>query len=321
MNVRFSIPMLVAAGLVVGANQAQAQQTNLQSFNDPNITVDMSVLNDGGYSAKPSGPMLASPSGFGRKLIIPGGAMPQSQLYLKPPSGKSLAPARVAKPKPVAKPAPKAVAKATPKAAPKMPAKAPAKAKIAAAPAKPPVAPVAKATPKSDKKKPTQLTAPAKKKPVELTRKSPPPMPPKSAQAKAEPKKQPPKVSIPVPAAKSVEQASVPAAGQALKVGRVLRVAFAGQGTKLTAAAKPELANLAKKLQGSSKLRLQLLAYAGGDNLSSSLARRLSLSRALAVRSYLIENGVRSTRIDVRALGNKTTEQPFNRVDLNIAER
>jgi outer membrane protein OmpA-like peptidoglycan-associated protein len=47
----------------------------------------------------------------------------------------------------------------------------------------------------------------------------------------------------------------------------------------------------------------------------------MSLSRALAIRSFLIENGVRSTRIDVRALGNKTTEEPFNRVDLKVTER
>ena len=68
-------------------------------------------------------------------------------------------------------------------------------------------------------------------------------------------------------------------------------------------------------------MRLQLMAYAGGQTLSSSQARRVSLSRALAIRSFLIENGVRSTRIDVRALGNKTSEEPLNRVDLNVSER
>ena len=56
--------------------------------------------------------------------------------------------------------------------------------------------------------------------------------------------------------------------------------------------------------------RLQLLAYAAGAENESSKARRLSLSRALAVRSYLIAEGVRSTRIDVRALGNKTEAEP-----------
>ncbi|MBT6085598.1 MAG: hypothetical protein HOH22_07570 [Rhodospirillaceae bacterium] len=47
----------------------------------------------------------------------------------------------------------------------------------------------------------------------------------------------------------------------------------------------------------------------------------MSLSRALSVRSFLIDNGIRSTQIDVRALGNKTTEKPINRVDVNLARR
>ena len=63
------------------------------------------------------------------------------------------------------------------------------------------------------------------------------------------------------------------------------------------------------------------MAYAGGGDLSSSKARRLSLSRALSVRTFLIENGIRSTRIDVRALGDKTTEDPVNRVDVVVTER
>ena len=67
--------------------------------------------------------------------------------------------------------------------------------------------------------------------------------------------------------------------------------------------------------------RLQLLAYAAGAENESSKARRLSLSRALAVRSYLIAEGVRSTRIDVRALGNKTEAEPADRVDLLIDRR
>jgi len=273
----------------------------------------------------PGGPMLATPSG--RNLMIPGGKMPYSRLYVEPPSGKRLAPPqpiRMAKPKPAPEPAPAAEPEPAPKAVVKTPEKAPEKPVTAKAPAKPEI------------KEPTKLSAPKKsatapaapKKPVELAKKSPPPMPPKQAPApaKTETKSEPPKVSIPIPATivedkKPTEQAAVPVAGQALKVGHMLRVSFAGQGTKLPAAAKPELANLAKRLQGEGKMRLQLLAYAGGDNLTSSLARRLSLSRALAVRSYLIERGVRSTRIDVRALGNKTSEQPFNRVDLNIAER
>jgi outer membrane protein OmpA-like peptidoglycan-associated protein len=42
----------------------------------------------------------------------------------------------------------------------------------------------------------------------------------------------------------------------------------------------------------------------------------MSLSRALAVRSYLIKAGVRSTRMDVRALGNNVQGSPADRVDI-----
>ncbi len=74
-------------------------------------------------------------------------------------------------------------------------------------------------------------------------------------------------------------------------------------------------------MKGDDALRLQLLAYAGGAAQTPSQARRLSLSRALAVRARLIEKGIRSTRIDVRALGNKSEGGPPNRVDIIITTR
>ena len=75
------------------------------------------------------------------------------------------------------------------------------------------------------------------------------------------------------------------------------------------------------RLKADDQLRVQLMAYAGGAGLSASKARRLSLSRALTVRSFLIDNGVKSSRIDVRALGDKIPDGPSNRVDLNIIGR
>ena len=100
-----------------------------------------------------------------------------------------------------------------------------------------------------------------------------------------------------------------------------MKLTFAADVAKVSEPEQEKLIALAEGLKGRNELRVQLLAYAGGESLSSSKARRLSLSRALAVRSLLIDNGVRSTRIDVRALGNKTTEEPVNRVDVIVAER
>ncbi len=120
---------------------------------------------------------------------------------------------------------------------------------------------------------------------------------------------------------KAEEKAALPPAGPPLAAGRTMQVVFKPAASKLPESAKAGLKALAAKLKGQSTLRLQLMAYAGGESLSAGKARRLSLSRALSVRSYLIENGVRSTRIDVRALGNKTADEPLNRVDVNVAVR
>lgn len=74
--------------------------------------------------------------------------------------------------------------------------------------------------------------------------------------------------------------------------------------------------SLAHKMTSDESLRIELLAYASGTPDTASRARRMSLSRALAVRSYLIKQGVHSTRMDVRALGNNVQGEPADRVDI-----
>jgi outer membrane protein OmpA-like peptidoglycan-associated protein len=64
--------------------------------------------------------------------------------------------------------------------------------------------------------------------------------------------------------------------------------------------------------------RVQLEAYGGAPGDKSSDARRLSLKRALAVRQLLIDDGVPSARIDVRAMGGIDDKGPVDRVDVFI---
>jgi outer membrane protein OmpA-like peptidoglycan-associated protein len=98
-------------------------------------------------------------------------------------------------------------------------------------------------------------------------------------------------------------------------------VSFATGTADLPEAARSLLERTATEMKRDENARLQLVAYAAGTEDASSQARRLSLSRALAVRSYLIEHGVRSTRMDVRALGNKVPEGPPDRVDVMLVRR
>jgi outer membrane protein OmpA-like peptidoglycan-associated protein len=68
----------------------------------------------------------------------------------------------------------------------------------------------------------------------------------------------------------------------------------------------------------SSGSRIQLLAYGGDKGDKGSDARRLSLKRALAIRQVLIDDGVPSERIDVRAMGGADDGGPSDRVDVFI---
>lgn len=61
-------------------------------------------------------------------------------------------------------------------------------------------------------------------------------------------------------------------------------------------------------------------AYAAGQPSDPSIARRLSLARALAVRSVLIHGGIASPRITVLALGDATGDETPDRADITETE-
>jgi len=98
-------------------------------------------------------------------------------------------------------------------------------------------------------------------------------------------------------------------------------VVFEQDSAVLDDSAKTQIRLIEQNLTADDSLRLQLVAFATGSEDNPSRARRLSLSRALAIRSFLVESGVKSTRMDVRALGNKIEGSPGDRVDLVLIER
>ena len=62
--------------------------------------------------------------------------------------------------------------------------------------------------------------------------------------------------------------------------------------------------------------KVQLEAYGGPRGDKSSDSRRLSLKRALVIRELLIEDGVPSEKIDVRAMGGADDNGAADRVDV-----
>ena len=100
-----------------------------------------------------------------------------------------------------------------------------------------------------------------------------------------------------------------------------LTVLFPATVTDIPEEAKPRLRHLAEQVLRLPEAKLQLVAYAGGGESDAGKARRISLARALAVRSYLMEWQISHTRFDVRALGNRFKEGASDRVDIIVVSR
>ena len=171
---------------------------------------------------------------------------------------------------------------------------------------------------------------------------SPPPSPPKLAttqipRASIAASAQVPKARAPAPdialarpaPPKAVKSTKTPAttianAAAPADEGNSVRLMFDQDQTVLAEPMAARLTGLIKSLKADRARRVQLLAYAAaprGDASNGSKARRLSLSRALSVRAFLVGQGVRSTRMDVRALGDRAGSGPANRVDVVIVTR
>lgn len=104
-------------------------------------------------------------------------------------------------------------------------------------------------------------------------------------------------------------------------VGRSYRLAFASGLSKLDGASTALLDEIAGGAKTDRSIRLKLLAYADAAGQTASQSRRLSLARALAVRAYLIDEGVRSVQFEVHANGKKLEGGPPDRVDVIVGKR
>src|SRR5579883_1382047 len=100
------------------------------------------------------------------------------------------------------------------------------------------------------------------------------------------------------------------------------RVVFAPNLTDMPDQGKPALDKVISAMKADEQIRVQIVAYASGLPDQASQARRVSLSRAISVRSYLMEQGIKSVRIDVRAMGNRADSGgPPDRVDVVAIDR
>jgi len=190
----------------------------------------------------------------------------------------ALTPARPTRPAPAHPAAPHATAPARPQASKSAPAAATARQTVPVPPKPPPAVPVA----------PPAIAAIPPAVAVPVARLPPPTSPPVAADAPGEPS--------PIPGG--------------------LRVTFGPGRADLNGATVQALRDFARTMKGNEQETVNVVATAAGTADDPSTPRRLSLSRALAARSVLVNEGIASTRIYVRALGANGPEGPADRVDL-----
>ena len=109
------------------------------------------------------------------------------------------------------------------------------------------------------------------------------------------------------------------AVGEASPIQGGVRITFGDGSSNLNPATEAALRKLAQTVKADPNADLNVYAYAAGVPDDPSTPRRLSLSRALAVRAVLIGEGIESTRIYPRALGATPSDGPPNHVDVTQA--
>ena len=99
---------------------------------------------------------------------------------------------------------------------------------------------------------------------------------------------------------------------------RGLRLLFGAGSADLNPDSAAAVKQLATSTPTSDAVTFNVTAFATGNRDDPSTARRLSLSRAMAVRSALMSDGIASARIYVKALGEAYGSGPADRADIAV---
>lgn len=154
--------------------------------------------------------------------------------------------------------------------------------------------------------------APSLPLPVATPAGSPPPPPKLDAPAK------PPLAAIFPPKSGATSPSAAVAPGADTPPPKPVRILYAAEATELPATARLALDKIAAWLRDNPDVRIELLGYASESSKTGSQARRRALLRVLAVRNYLVGQGVLSTRMNVRALGDQAADEPRDRVEVKL---
>ncbi len=99
------------------------------------------------------------------------------------------------------------------------------------------------------------------------------------------------------------------------------RITFGDGSADLNPAGMQALQAFTARLKADPQARAQIDAYGHGTADDPSTPRRISLARGLAARAVLINGGIPSTRIYVRAIGQPPDSGPADRIDITSSNK
>lgn len=183
--------------------------------------------------------------------------------------------------------------------------------------------PAAKPAPRPQPARPPAAAKPPIAAPPVAAPQPPPPTLPAIPQVAPAAPVIPPAIAVPTrpspPLAPVAIAADAP--GVASNITDGIRLTFGAGRAEMNQATADAVRGLARAIaaKGQPTATYTVSSLASGAADDSSAARRLSLTRGLAVRSLLITEGIASTRIFVRALG-LATDTPADRVDIVVGK-
>lgn len=202
----------------------------------------------------------------------------------------------------------------------RVPARATPRPPVSQTPIRKPVAkaPVIEAIPATPKRPAPKQPAPIKsatKQPVmakPVTAKPAPPKPPAVSKSKPAPK-----VAAVTPTVRVEAQTpKSPAAGP-----RDWRIVFPADSAELTDAGRRAIGDVAGILAVDTAKKVSIRAHADSRKGGAGAARRLSFSRAIAIRAALIDKGVLSTRMHLWARGDRDKVTPRDLVEIRLIDK
>ncbi len=123
------------------------------------------------------------------------------------------------------------------------------------------------------------------------------------------------------PAAEETQTAALVAPAETPSPPDEFTISYGVGNSDVPDSANDDLRLLAARMVKNTDLRVEFIAFASDAEDSVSRSRRLSLERAVNVRKMLLDSGVDSSRVNLRALGEQSGDGAPDRIDVIVTTR